>query len=68
MDAQVLADAQKYQRLRQYSLDYYHLHAETISARRKDRYRATHPDAIPRPNAKPRGVKPTDLNNIPVEQ
>jgi len=56
MDDQVTKDAEKYQRLRQYALNYYHTHAETISAKRKEKYRAAHPDAVPRPNAKPRGL------------
>ena len=56
MDDQVIKDAEKYQRLRQYALNYYHAHAETISAKRKEKYRAAHPDAVPRPNAKPRGL------------
>lgn len=69
MDEQLINDAQRYQRLRQYALNYYHQHAEAISARRKEKYRAAHPDAVPRPNAKPKGakVKPMDLNNVVVE-
>jgi len=66
MDSKVVADAQKYQRLRQYALDYYHRNAEVISARRKEKYRAAHPDAVPRPNARPKG-KSMDLNNVAVE-
>jgi hypothetical protein len=69
MDEQLVNDALRYQRLRQYALAYYHRNAEAISARRKEKYRAAHPDAVPRPNAKPKGVKAarTDLNNAVVE-
>jgi hypothetical protein len=56
MDDQLIKDAEKYKRLRQYALNYYHAHATDISAKRKEKYRATHPDAVPRPNAKPRGL------------
>ena len=69
MDDQLVNDALRYQRLRQYALAYYHRHAEAISAKRKEKYRAAHPDAVPRPNAKPKGIRtaPTDLNNVVVE-
>ena len=69
MDDQLVNDALRYQRLRQYALAYYHRNAEAISAKRKEKYRAAHPDAVPRPNAKPKGIRtaPTDLNNVVVE-
>jgi len=54
MDAKILADAERYAKIKQYSLNYYHSNAEKISQQRKERYRAAHPDA--RPRGRPRKV------------
>ena len=43
-----------YARVKACARAYYHKNAEVISARRKEKYRAAHPNAIPRPNRKRR--------------
>jgi hypothetical protein len=67
MDAQTLADAATYSRIKAMSLAYYHAHSTEISERRKAKYRADHPN--PRPRGRPRkvveggGVPETDSGN-----
>ena len=43
-----------YARMKESARAYYHKNADAISARRKEKYRAAHPNAIPRPNRKRR--------------
>ena len=51
MDAQTLAHAATYARIKAMSLAYYHAHATEISERRKAKYREAHPN--PRPRGRP---------------
>ena len=55
MDAQTLADAATYSRIKAMSLAYYHAHAKEIAERRKAKYQADHPN--PRPRGRPRKVR-----------
>jgi hypothetical protein len=53
MDAQTLAHAATYARIKATALAYYHAHAKEIAERRKAKYQADHPN--PRPRGRPRG-------------
>lgn len=50
MDAQTIKDAEKYKRICERAKRYYVKNIDAISERRKAKYQALHPDAIPRPN------------------
>ena len=50
MDAQTIKDAEKYKRICERAKRYYAKNIDAISERRKAKYQALHPDAIPRPN------------------
>lgn len=50
MDAQTIKDAEKYKRICERAKKYYVKNIDAISERRKAKYQASHPDAIPRPN------------------
>ena len=76
MDPKIVADAAIYAKIRAYALAYYHEHAAEVSARRKIKWRETHPN--PRPRGRPRkataeiyekglgvgGVVETDSGNV----
>lgn len=55
MDAQVIADAAVYAKIKSGSLAYYHAHAQEIAEQRKIKYREAHPN--PRPRGRPRKVR-----------
>jgi|LakMenE18May11ns_1017448.scaffolds.fasta_scaffold9712722_2 hypothetical protein len=52
MDAQIIADAAVYAKIKAGSLAYYHANAAEISAKRKELWRLAHPN--PRPRGRPR--------------
>jgi len=54
MDAQTLAHAATYARIKATALAYYRAHATEIAERRKAKYREAHPN--PRPRGRPRKV------------
>jgi len=56
MDAQVIADAAVYAKIKAGSLAYYHANAAEISAKRKELWKLAHPNA--RPRGRPRKVTP----------
>jgi len=58
MDAQTLAHAATYARIKATALAYYHAHATEIAERRKAKYQADHPN--PRPRGRPRKVVAPD--------
>lgn len=74
MDAQTIADAAVYAKIKAGSLAYYHAHADEISAKRKELWKLAHPNA--RPRGRPRkatfemhqkavgGVPETDSGNV----
>lgn len=74
MDAQTIADAAVYAKIKAGSLAYYHAHADEISAKRKELWKLAHPNA--RPRGRPRkatfemhqkavgGVVETDSGNV----
>jgi hypothetical protein len=77
MDAQIIADAAVYAKIKAGSLAYYHANAAEISAKRKELWRLAHPN--PRPRGRPRkatlemfqkaiggggGVSETDSGNV----
>lgn len=66
MDAQTLAHAATYARIKAMSLAYYHAHATEISERRKAKYRDAHPNPRPRgrpPKARGGGVPDEESGN-----
>ena len=68
MDAQTIADAAVYAKIKAGNLAYYHANAAEISAKRKELWKLAHPNA--RPRGRPRkaigeGMVPeTDSGNV----
>lgn len=63
----ILADAERYARIKENSRKYYHDHVSEISEMRKAKYRADHPN--PRPRGRPRkdlNVILSDKSNAPA--